>query len=607
MTKTVRVGNAGGYWGDDPDALRRQLTQGPLDYVTLDFLAEITMSILQQQRARRPELGYATDFVDQMRRCLPLLPATGTRIITNAGGINPDACAREIDRIARKEGIEIKIAIVSGDDLTGRIDELLAKGMTLENMETSQPLESIRERVETANAYLGAAPVVKALELGAQIVITGRVTDTGLTAAPPIFEFGWSLNDWDRLAAAVIAGHIMECGAQAAGGNLTDWREVPSWVEMGYPVVEFLSDGTFYVTKHQGTGGVVNGKTVTEQLVYEMGDPHHYITPDVIADFSSITLAEESKDRVKISGARGRPRTPFLKVSISYHDGYKAHGTLLVSRPEAVEKCKALADMFWNRLALGFEETGAELVGYNAAHFHLVPAFDPPEILLRLGVRDRNRDHVEEFAKQFTSLILSGPPGVAIVGARPRLQEVVAYWPCLVPAAEVTPEVTLLGAGKTLTIPWLPVDGEKDGKGHPEVEIQESEAPDQAPPQGSPQCAGERVRIPLSQICYARSGDKGDTCNIGVVARSAPIYAWLCQELTAEQVKAYFGEICRGNVERFEVPNLLALNFLLHQSLGGGGTVSLRVDPQGKTLACALLMMEVDVPKEWICETRNIG
>lgn len=456
MAKIVRVGNASGYWGDDLNALYRQLTQGPLDYITLDFLAEITMSILQKQRARRPELGYATDFVDQMRRCLPILHSTGTRIISNAGGINPSGCAQEIDKIGRAAGLQTKIAVIAGDDLMERIDELLQKGIPLKNMETGEELSAIREQVESANAYLGAAPVIKAIEQGARVVVTGRVTDTGITVAAPAFEFGWRLDDWDRLASAVVAGHVLECGAQASGGNLTDWREVPSFREMGYPIAEFSADGSFVVTKHPKAGGCVTRKTVTEQLVYEMGDPHTHITPDVIAEFSTIVLTDEGNDRVRISEVRGRPRTDRLKVSISYRAGYKAHGNLIVSRPEAVEKCHKLADLFWKRLGLEFEETSSELVGYNATHRHLIDTFDPPEILLRLGVRDPDKDKVEEFAKEFTALILSGTPGVAIVGARPRLQDVVAYWPCLIPAQEVTPEVTLLDTGRKFQIPWEP-------------------------------------------------------------------------------------------------------------------------------------------------------
>ena len=583
--KSVRIGNASGYWGDDLDALHQQLG-GPLDYVTLDFLAEITMSILRKQRAKRSELGYATDFLDQMRSCLPLVSETGTRIITNAGGVNPRGCAEELAKIAHGLGIQVRIAVVEGDDLTDRLDELLDKGIPLKNMETGQELKTIREQVQGTNAYLGSALLIKALEQGAQIIITGRVSDAGITVAPLAFEFEWNLQDWDRLAAAVAAGHILECGAQASGGNITDWQEVPSFLNMGYPIAEFLADGSFFVTKHEKSGGVVNGQSVTSQLVYEIGDPASYITPDVIADFSTIVLEDQGKDRVKISGVKGKPRSDQLKVSLSYRAGYKAHGTMIVSGPNVVEKCHLLSDLLWKRLGIEFEEKSTELVGHSACHPDLPPPADPPEILLRWGVRDSHREKVEAFTRKSTSLVLNSVPGVS-TGTRPRVQEVLAYWPCLIPASEVTASVTLLESGQTFQIPWEPArrKASSSSSKHPEPQ---KDVP--SPP------AGRSVSVRLMQLCYARSGDKGDSCNIGVVARRQEIYPWICQQLTARSVKDYFAEICQGEVERFEIPNLLALNFLLHKSLGGGGTVSLRIDPQGKTLAEALLMMEVEVP-----------
>lgn len=587
MEKIVRIGNAGGYWGDDPYALRRQLTPGGLDYISLDYLAEITMSILQKQKARDPELGYATDFVSQLGNCLPLLSGAPTRIISNAGGINPYGCAERIAQTAREAGIELKIAVVTGDELMPRLDGLIQKGFPLKNMETGQELSTVLERVVSANAYLGAAPVIRALELGARVVITGRVTDTGITLAAPAHEFEWPMDDWDRLASAIVAGHILECGAQASGGNLTDWRDVESFQDMGFPIAEISADGSFVVTKHEGSGGLVDRRTVSEQLVYEMGDPQEYITPDVVADFSSIVLDDHGGDRVGIHGVKGRPRTEFLKASLAYRDGYKAHGTLIVSRPDAVRKCQAIAEIFWKRLGLDFEARGVDLIGYNSCHRHLAPSADPPEILLRLGVRDPDRRKVIEFSRVFPSLILSSAPGVAIVGARPRLQEVVAYWPCLLPASEIQPEVALLGSAEVHSVTWTPPSSDASPK---------HQALDATPASESSGDSEQRETVPLSRIAYARSGDKGDTCNIGVVARSPGAYSLLRDVLTANRIKEFFAAICRGSVDRYEVPNLLALNFLLHESLGGGGTVSLGIDPQGKTYSQALLMMELEVP-----------
>lgn len=600
--RIIRVGNAGGYWGDDLDAMRRQLSGGSLDYLSLDFLAEITMSILQKQRSRNPSLGYAADFVDQVDEVLPLLTESGTRLISNAGGINPSGCAQRIAEGAKRSGAPVRIGVVEGDDLMDRIDDLLTQGVELKNMETGAGLRTIRDRVESANVYLGAAPVMKALELGAQIVVTGRVTDTGIAVSAPAFEYGWDAEDWNRLASAVVAGHILECGAQSTGGNLTDWREIPTFQNMGYPIAEFSPDGSFVITKHPGTGGRVSFKTVAEQLVYEMGKPTEYITPDVVADFSTIRLEEVGGDRVRVSGIQGRPRTRFLKVSISYTDGYKAHGTLIVSRPEAVEKCRRIADILWKRLGIEFADRRVDLIGYNACHQHLAPPTDPPEVLLRMGVRDADRDKVEAFSKKFTSVILNTMPGAAIVGARPRVQDVVAYWPCLIPAELVEPRVSILDQpSSSVSVPWNPPRDASSGAAaasslgaEPAPEAEPSGRESRAVP--SQVSGGETRTVRLDRLAFARSGDKGDTCNIGIVARSPAAYQWMVVHLTAQRVKSYFGDICRGEVERYEVPNLRALNFLLHESLGGGGTLSLGIDPQGKTYSHALLMMEVEVP-----------
>ncbi len=598
--KTVRVGNAGGYWGDDPGAMRRQLELGPLDYVTQDFLAEITMSILQKQRSRNPDLGYAVDFVDQVRQCIPLLVETGTRVISNAGGINPAGCAEQVGAAARKQGQELKIAVVEGDDLMDRLDSLLEEGLPLANMETGQHLSEVRDRVVSANAYLGVGPVIEALSTDSQIIITGRVTDTGIACAPPAFEFGWPLNDWDRLAAGVVAGHILECGAQATGGNLTDWREVRSFHHMAFPIAEFEADGSFVVGKHPETGGMVNVKTVTAQLVYEMGDPRLYVTPDVIANFSSIRLEPAGGDRVRIQGFRGEPRPQQLKVSIAYLNGFKAHGTIIVCQPDAVEKSHRMAETLWENLEFEFEETSTELVGYDACHRHISRNTHPGEILLRLGVRDPDRDKVSEFSKLFPSLILSSVPGVAIVGARPRIQTVVAYWPCLIPREYVTPRVSVVGTQQVFQVsdqvPETPLQKSPNPAARAKQEPESSAVPYQE----------QTTRCRLVELCWGRSGDKGDTANIGVVARSPEIYHWLCAYLTSDRVKGYFSDICKGPVERFEVPNLQSLNFLLHESLGGGGTVSLRIDPQGKTLADALLAMEVVVSQD-LLSTSSTG
>ncbi|HEV2104691.1 MAG TPA: acyclic terpene utilization AtuA family protein, partial [Candidatus Eisenbacteria bacterium] len=428
MPDVIRIANAGGYWGDDLAQFRRQVELGPVDYVTLDFLAEVTMSILQKQRARDPAAGYARDFVAQVEETLAALGARDVRVITNAGGVNPLGCRDALQAMARRHGVELDVAAVAGDDLMDRLDDLVAAGASLDNMDDGTPFTSIRDRVSSANAYYGAWPVVAALDTGARIVVTGRCTDTGITLAPMLHAFRWAPDDWDRLAAGIVAGHIVECGAQSTGGNFTDWRRVPRFADIGYPVLEVHADGSFVVTKHPGTGGAVSVRTVKEQLVYEMGDPRSYVTPDVVADFASIRLEQAGRDRVRVWGVRGRPAPGSLKVSAAYADGWKASGSLIISAPDAVAKADAFAALFWRRLGLAFEATLTERVGRSACWGPLAPVAEPPEVLLRLGVRDPDRAKIEAFARMVPAVILSGPPGVAVTGGRPQPQEVVAYW-----------------------------------------------------------------------------------------------------------------------------------------------------------------------------------
>src|SRR2546426_3338313 len=353
MLDPIRIANAGGYWGDDLAQFKRQLELGPVDYLTLDFLAEITMSIMQKQRARDPRAGYARDFVAQVEQTLPLLVDRGVRVFSNAGGVIPLACRAALLEMALLHGRPIEVAAVAGDDLLPRLGELNAAGVTLDNMDDGAPFAAIRERVSSANAYFGAWPVVEALKSGAQIVVTGRCTDTGITLAPMIHAFGWTPDDWDRLAAGIVAGHIVEGGAQCSGGNFTDWRRIRHFERIGYPVLEAHADGSFIVTKHAGSGGAVTVRTVKEQLVYEMGDPRTYITPDVVADFGSVRLEQAGRDRVRVWGIKGRPAPSSLKVSASYFDGWKASGTLIIPAPDALDKARAFAELFWKRLGLG--------------------------------------------------------------------------------------------------------------------------------------------------------------------------------------------------------------------------------------------------------------
>ena len=455
MREKIRIAAGQGFWGDLLDAPVRQVEGGPIDYLMLDYLAEVTMSIMQKQRARDPSAGYARDFVPLMRQILPACVERNIRVTANAGGVNVEGCAEAVRDVARFLGLKgkFRIGIVTGDDIMPRIDELLARGIEMHNMDTGEPLLSVRDRIQSANAYLGAWPMVEALGRGAQIVITGRATDTGLTLAPLIHEFGWAHTDWDRLSAGTIAGHIIECGAQASGGNCQyDWRNIPDLANVGFPIVEASPDGTFIITKHEGTGGRVSVPTVKEQLLYEMGDPREYITPDCVADFTTIRLEDAGPDSVRVHGIKGRPATEFLKVSISYSAGYKAVGTLVYSWPDAYEKALAADKILrarLERLGLRFDYILTEFVGANATHGPLAgePSPDLPEVQLRIGVRGEDRAAVERFTKEIAPLILTGPPGVTgFAGGRPKVEEIVAYWPALIPKALIEPRVEVMEA-----------------------------------------------------------------------------------------------------------------------------------------------------------------
>jgi hypothetical protein len=452
---TLRIACGGGFWGDWLEAPIRQIEGGPTDFLMMDYLAEVTMSILQKQKAKDPALGYARDVVPLMQRILPRVVADDIRVTTNAGGVNPESCAAAIADVARRLGLagKLKIGVVTGDDILPRLGELLAKGIPLADMDTGRSLAAIRDKVLSANAYLGAWPVVEALARGAQVVVTGRVTDTGLTLAPLIHGFGWAPEDWDRMAAGTIAGHTIECGAQCSGGNyLGGWPAALRLEDVGYPVVEAEPDGTFVVTKHPGTGGAVTVASVTEQLVYEMGDPRDYITPDCVADFTTIRLEQAGPDRVRVHGIRGRPATDKLKVSIAYAAGYKAVGTLVYAWPDAYAKAREADRVLRSRLrALGlvFEEILTEFVGANATHGPLAgpPSRDLAEVQLRIGVRASERAAVERFTRELAPLILNGPPSVTgFAGGRPKVEAVVAYWPALVPKGEIHPVVRVFTA-----------------------------------------------------------------------------------------------------------------------------------------------------------------
>lgn len=472
MKDKIRIAGGQGFWGDLLTAPVDQVRKGPIDYLMLDYLAEVTMSILQKQRSRNPEAGYARDFVSLLGEILPDCVEKNITVLSNAGGVNVAGCAAAIRQTAVNLGLQgkVKIGVVTGDDVLDKLDGWLADGVEINSMDDGTPLSAIRDLVQSANVYIGAAPLVEALDKGANVIVGGRLTDTGLTLAPLMHEFGWAFEDWDKVSAGTIAGHIIECGAQSSGGNCQyDWQNIPDMANIGFPIIEASPNGEFVVTKHDGTGGRVNIQSVKEQLLYEMGDPHSYITPDVVADFATIQLADGGPDRVKVSGIKGHPKTDFYKVSIAYTGGWKSVGTLVYSWPDALEKAQAADRILRERLdnlGLKFDTILTEFVGVNATHGELgtrtslsasngsthadkdvrVPS-DIPEVQFRIGVRGQNKADVERFTKEIAPLILTGPPAVTgFAGGRPKVEEIMAYFPALIPKSLIETKVEIVEA-----------------------------------------------------------------------------------------------------------------------------------------------------------------
>ncbi len=447
----IRIGNGCGFWGDNLDAPVELVSRAHLDYLTLEYLAELTMSILAVQRLRDPRAGFATDFLDVLGRLTPhLLAQPNLKIVTNAGGMNPAACAERAKAILAQAGLsERRVAVVTGDDLLPRLDELIATGHALTHFDTGAPLTAVRERVVSANAYLGSPPIAEALRRGASVVITGRVADAALTVGPAAYEHGWAWDDWDRLAGATVAGHLIECGAQATGGLWCNWEEAADLANVGYPIAEVAADGSCRLTKPAGTGGAVNVETVGEQLLYEVGDPAAYLTPDVTADFTSVTLHDLGGDVVEVRSPRGRPCTDTYKVSVAYRDGYAAAGTLVIFGPGAAAKARRCGAMILERLKrAGFELAHSRVEALGAGD--CVPGVvatrgEPAEVVLRVAVRDPRKAAVERFSKEFAPLVTSGPPGVSgYTTGRPPVREVFAYWPALVAKTAVRADVAIV-------------------------------------------------------------------------------------------------------------------------------------------------------------------
>lgn len=599
MKKSVRIGNSSGFWGDEPMAMSRQVLTGKLDYLTADYLAEVSMSILAKQQMRIPELGYVPDFLDHVRLAADGLKGNFPKIITNAGGNNPLACAVATQKLLMELGLSKLVMAVTGDNLMPLITELNPEEK-FTNLETGEDFSKISKLMVAANVYTSSEGIYKALQMGADVVITGRASDSALTIGPLIYEMGWAPDDWDKIAAAMVAGHVIECGAQACGGNYTDWEKVQNWTKIGYPIIEMQEDGSFLVSKGEGTGGLVNQWTVKEQLVYEIGDPMSYIGPDVVADLSQAKVVDCGSDLVRVSNIMGKPAPRRWKVSMAYKDGYKAVGQVVVGGLDAYKKAKLIEEIFWERILFSFEKKASNYIGADALG-NALAAKGGNEVLLQFVAYDPDQSKLDIFCKEIAGLILAGPQGMAAHGGRPKIQEVLSYWPCLIGREKVKQQVWKIEDNGT--------SRELQGFVSEPCVLKEHKLPE-------PQLAfkgnfnlltpgGEKVEVRMKDLCLARSGDKGNSANLGVLARSKQIYTYLKTRLGSDIIRKWLGDLCEGEIERYEIEGLMGFNFLLGKALDGGGTRSARLDPQGKMLAAAFLSQKVYVPVEIIESVKN--
>jgi hypothetical protein len=589
--KIVRIGGASAFWGDSAMAAPQLVQLGRINYLVADYLAELTMSIMARARAADPAMGYAVDFVAvTMKRLIKEIARQKIKVVTNAGGVNPGACAAAVRKLAADAGLNLKIAAVLGDDLIDRAEAFRARGMT--EMYTGEPLPA---KLMSMNAYLGAVPIARALDAGADIVITGRAVDSAVTLGPLMHEFGWRPSDLDLMAAGSLAGHIIECGAQATGGLFTDWEQVPGWDNIGYPVIECHADGSFVVGKPEGTGGIVTRGTISEQLVYEIGDPQAYMLPDVTCDLTEVKIEEVGENRVKVSGAKGHPPTDSYKVSATYQDGWRATVQLTIAGIDAIGKAKKTADAILARvrrmfqmLNMGdFRETHVEVVGAESMYGPNSRVSKVREVQLRLSVKHDERQPLELFCREIAQAGTSMSPGTTgSGGGRQKPSPLVRLFSCLVPKAEVPVSIDLGNGGIARVA--IPIEGGFDRAKLPKVEARAGSVP-----------AGPVVTVPLVRIAWGRSGDKGNTANIGLIARKPEYLTIIRAQVTPEAVKRYMAHAVKGKVERFDLPGPGGVNFLLHEALGGGGMNSLRNDPLGKAFAQMLMDLPVEVPLAW--------
>jgi hypothetical protein len=589
QSKVVRIGGASGFWGDSSVAAEQLVTGAPIDYLVFDYLAELTMAILASARSKKPEMGYATDFVDvAMKSVLTEVAKRGIKVVSNAGGINPRGCADALSKLAQEMGVTLRIAVVEGDDVSDRIPDLRERKQ--KDMFTGAPLP---EKILSANAYLGALPIAQALAAGADVVITGRCVDSAVTLGPLMHEFGWSAQDYDLLSAGSLAGHIIECGCQATGGLHTDWDQIPDWANIGYPVIECHADGSFVVTKPEGTGGRVLAAAVAEQMLYEIGDPAAYILPDVVCDFTAVRIEQDGDNRVHVSGARGLPPTDSYKVSATYMDGFRCAGTLVIIGIDAAAKARRTGVAILERTRAIFRKLG--LPDYSATYVEVIGAetqYGPHsrtaqsrEVMMRVAVNHTMKQALDIFAREIAPAGTSWSPGTTGPAlARPSTSPLIKQFAFTLPKREV-------GAGITIDGTAQPVDVPTTGGYVPPP------ASPAAEPASYPR-GGKTRQVPLIKVAYARSGDKGNISNIGVIARKPEYLPLILRELTPEAVRAHFAHLVTGAVTCYTLPGIHACNFLLQDALDGGGTASMRMDPLGKGMGQMLLDIPINVPEE---------
>ncbi|MCU4565358.1 acyclic terpene utilization AtuA family protein [Acinetobacter sp. WU_MDCI_Abxc222] len=586
--RVVKIGCASGFWGDTNTAAFQLVHLTDINYLVFDYLSEITMSIMAKAKMVEPKHGYALDFVSRvMAPLLKKIAEKKIKVISNAGGVNPLACRDALQKIIKEYGLDLKVAVVFGDDLLPKHEQL--KQRNIQEMFSDEPLS---EQVASSNAYLGAVAIRDALDLGADIVITGRVVDSAVVLAPLLHEYKWSLDDYGKLAQGSLAGHVIECGAQCTGGNFTDWHLVQGFDNMGFPVVEVSEDGSFVVTKPQGTGGLVSAATVAEQIVYEIGNPQAYLLPDVIADFSQVHLEQVGEHRVRVTGATGQAPTAQYKVSATYPDGYRVLVSFLIAGREAPQKAQAISDAILTKceriLAMRsvppFSEKSVEILGIESTYGAHAQALNSREVVVKIAVKHMFKEACMFFASEIAQASTGMAPALAgIVGGRPKASPVIKLFSFLIDKNQVNVEIDL------------------DGQRHA-VEIPQSISTQQINTLATGESAvyqGNEIEVPLIEIAHARSGDKGNHSNIGVIARKADYLPWIRAALTEQAVASYMQHVLdaeKGRVIRYELPGLNALNFMLENALGGGGVASLRIDPQGKAFAQQLLDMPVKVP-----------